>query len=284
MGSLHHHAAPVRPPGANPPAFTLIELLVVIAIIAILAALLLPGLNRARQLAQSAACLNHLRQLQTAAHLYTTDNRDDLVQNDSVLFVDGPDGGSNGTFTNGTSWCPGDVRKDTTFTNVQNGLLFPYSRSTPIYHCPADLKRVPLPGGRSVLRTRSYNLSIWLHCEPNQAIGAYTKFTEVNDPTSSACQTFVDTHEDQIADATFGLYPKDCPFWGGFWLDVPADRHNQGANLAFLDGHAEHFRWRAPKKGIEIGDAVLDPKQLLDYRKLQTTIISWPTLKKRIGF
>jgi prepilin-type N-terminal cleavage/methylation domain-containing protein/prepilin-type processing-associated H-X9-DG protein len=282
MRSTRHRGTRVRRHFGAPPAFTLIELLVVIAIIAILAALLLPGLSRARQLALSADCLNHLRQLQTASQLYTTDNRDWLVQNDSVLFVSGPDGGPNGSFTNGISWCPGDVRKDTTTTNIQNGLLFPYSRSTPIYRCPADNKRVPLPLGGSVPRTRSYNLSIWLNCEASDGAGPYLKFTEVTDPPTSGCQSFVDTHEDEIADATFGLYPKGYPFWGDQWLDVPADRHNQGANLAFLDGHAEHFRWRASKKGVSIGDPVSDPKQLQDYRKLQTTILSWATLQKRL--
>lgn len=284
MWSFRHRATPGRPHRGTPSAFTLLELLVVIAIIAILAALLLPGLSRARQLALSADCLNHLRQLQTASQLYTTDNRDWLVQNDSVLFVSGPDSGPGGGFTNGVSWCPGDVRVDTTTTNVQAGLLFPYTRSTPLYRCPADNKRVPRPGGGSVPRTRSYNLSIWLNCQASDGAGTYTKFTEVTDPPISGCQTFVDTHEDEIADATFGLYPQGDIFWGDYWLDVPADRHNQGANLAFLDGHVEHFRWQAPKKGVQIGDPVTDPKQLRDYRKLQTTILSWATLQKRLAF
>ena len=71
------------------PGFTLVELLVVIAVIAILAALLLPALSRAKTAAQGATCLNHLKQWGMATHLYAADNNDFLP----------PDGSPNGTST-----------------------------------------------------------------------------------------------------------------------------------------------------------------------------------------
>ncbi|HTH47011.1 MAG TPA: prepilin-type N-terminal cleavage/methylation domain-containing protein [Candidatus Limnocylindria bacterium] len=272
---------PRQSPSRSSRAFTLIELLVVIAVIAILAGLLLPSLSQAKQQARAAGCLSNLRQLQLAYQLYIGDHNDRLPPNDSVLFVD-DGGGTSAAVTPGISWCPGDVRTDPTTTNIQNGVLFPYNRSVGIYRCPSDPGRVPLPTGGSAPRTRSYNLSIWLNCQVADGSGAYVKFTEINDPGTSRCQTFVDVHEDEIADATFGLYPPDYP--SGFsneWLDIPADRHNQGGNLAFLDGHVERFRWKAPKTGLNVGDPAPEPLQRADLRQLQTTIPSGKTVLER---
>ena len=282
MGAVRKLGAK-RGPRRAAAAFTLIELLVVIAIIAVLVALLLPALSRAKQQARTTACLNNLRQLQIAYMLYVGDHRDELPQNDSVLEVDAG-GDENQAITRGLSWCPGDVRKDPTTTNIQNGLLFPYNRTVGIYRCPADAGRVPLATGGSAPRTRSYNLSIWLNTQVADGSGAYVKFTDVTDPGPSGFQSFVEVHEDTIADATFGLYPDGYPFFGDHWLDVPADRHNRGGDLSFLDGHVERYRWRAPKKGLAIADEASEPDQRTDMRKLQTTIISLKTLTERQGY
>src|SRR5262245_25941654 len=110
------------------PGFTLIELLVVIAIIAILAAILLPALSKAKSWALTTHCRSNLRQLMVCWHMYTPDHYDVLVPNNSVNDMGG------GTTSRGASWCLADP----TVTNVQNGMLFEYNQSLGIYHCPAD--------------------------------------------------------------------------------------------------------------------------------------------------
>src|SRR3974377_1389916 len=135
--------------------FTLIELLVVVAVIAILAALLLPALARARTRALNIACLSNLKQLGICWHSYAMDNNDVLVPNNSVESVGA--NGAGGAIAIGASWCLAEP----TVTNVQNGILFDYNRSLGIYHCPADRSTLDDPSGSAPgqLGARSYNMS-----------------------------------------------------------------------------------------------------------------------------
>jgi len=225
------------------PAFTLVELLVVIAVIGILAALLLPVLSKAKASAQSIACINNLKQLEDCCHLYTADNDDFLPPNQVGGFVSGPSSTNSPiTVANSRSWCPGIAPLDTTTSNLVQGVLYPYNKSLAIYRCPADQSTVK--GSPNLLRTRSYCMSISLNCPdiPN----SFQKFTEINQPGPSGLFVLIDTQEDDIWDGTFGIFSSDS-YWADYWLDLPADRHRQGANLSFADGHIEHWRWKAPK-------------------------------------
>ena len=125
---------------AAPGAFTLIELLVVIAIIAILAALLLPALSRAKGKAQEVACLSNLKQLQACWHLYIGDNDDKLPGNTALN--EGDIGNREGWTADPASWLQGNAWTDTTPTNLQQGVLYAYSHSLGIYRCPADRSTV----------------------------------------------------------------------------------------------------------------------------------------------
>ncbi|HSU52436.1 MAG TPA: prepilin-type N-terminal cleavage/methylation domain-containing protein [Candidatus Dormibacteraeota bacterium] len=254
-------------------AFTLIELLVVIAIIAILAAMLLPALARAKDRAQTAACLNNLKQLNTCWHLYTGDHNDYLVPNNSIFNI-----GSNTTFGSSGSWCIGYARYDLTLTNIQNGLLYPYNRAVGIYHCPADRSTVEDANGNSLgqLRNRSYNMSQSVNGYPEfdtnllTRIPVFKKLTQIKNPNNASCLVFIDELEDTSIDSEFGM-PIDVYGDTTKWWDMPANRHNQGANLSFADGHVEHWHWRVPKV-FQSWIQSVSADELPDYNRLRATL------------
>jgi prepilin-type processing-associated H-X9-DG protein/prepilin-type N-terminal cleavage/methylation domain-containing protein len=227
--------------------FTLIELLFVIAIIAILASLLLPALARAKSRAWTVACLNNLNQLQTCWHLYTMDNGDLLVPNNSVAGV--TTNGNSGALAAGGSWCLADP----TAVNVQNGMLFPYNTSLGIYHCPADHSTLTDPAGHDggTTRARSYNLSQSVNGYPEFDSGlasllpCFKKLLDISKPNIANCMVFIDENEYTLLDSQFGM-PTDFYDGSTTWWDMPANRHNQGANLSFADGHVEHYKWAVP--------------------------------------
>src|SRR4051812_2103603 len=110
--------------------FTLIELLVVIAIIAILAAMLLPALAKAKEKAKTTQCLNNMKQLQLCWHMYVDDNNDQVPLNGAAATA-GP--GGNGL---PQSWITGNGQSDPALPWIANGVLYPYNKTYSIYACP----------------------------------------------------------------------------------------------------------------------------------------------------
>ncbi len=247
-----------RKTAAGAGGFTLVELLVVIAIIAILAALLFPALSRAKDQARNASCLNNLRQLAVCWHLFSLDNNDRVAPNNWVagfyeISYTNADGTTNyadleSALASGISWCIGDPQTDTTPLFIESGVLFEYNKSVSIYHCPADRSTVLGPDGKPTkqLRFRSYNMSQSVNGNPDPSIDyipCFTAYTQMGNPDTSRAIVFIDENSDVVADAQFGMppWPDDE------WWDIPSDRHMQGGNLSFADGHVEHWRWATPK-------------------------------------
>jgi len=272
-----HSVRPPRLPGVKS-AFTLIELLVVIAIIAILAALLLPALTRAKAKSRDVACLNNLKQLQTCWLMYANDHDDVVPPNQSVYDINtgNPIPGARLDWT----WCPGITRYDTNTANIEAGYLFRYNRSVGIYRCPADRSSVMTRSGQSlgIPRTRSYNISQSFNGLPFKSGGPalmnmphFEKTVAIIRPTPAAAFVFIDVHEDGIYDALFGT--PDMENWGDrrTWWDMPANRHGQGCNFSFADGHVERWRWRVPKTvKIFLSEQAVTADELPDFRRFQT--------------
>ena len=248
---LPPHAASHPPLGTSADrlgrsAFTLIELLVVIAIIAILAALLLPALSKAKGKAHQIACLNNNRQLQFCWQMYVDDEEQKLPANGAIIAST-----REGLTMGSSSWLGGNAYTDTTLTNIQKGALFPYNKSAGIYKCPADRSTVRDEG--KIPRTRSVAMSCYMNWLPYPFAFDYNKCwhkaTQIRNP--SRAFVFIDEHEKSIQQGAFGLSAPNKyqlfnqPIWN--WISFPATRHNNGCTLTFADGHAETWRWKEAK-------------------------------------
>lgn len=212
-------------------AFTLVELLVVIAIIAILMAILMPALKRAREHGKRAACFGNVRQLILGWCMYADENDEKIVN------------GAAGYSYRRMGW--GDHSKelawvdavspdwDTTIKGIKDGALWPYIRNTKVYRCPTGRRGEPLT--YSIM----FSMNAVCHDEVKGVKGAHVKSrTEIHSPAPALRVVFID--EGHMTPDAYAVYFREESWW-----DDPPVRHGDGTNVAFADGHSEHWKWKA---------------------------------------
>jgi prepilin-type N-terminal cleavage/methylation domain-containing protein/prepilin-type processing-associated H-X9-DG protein len=197
----------------NRKAFTLIELLVVIAIIGILAALLLPTLGKAREKAAAAQCCSNLHQISIAMTQYADDNNDMFPESGNTIKWDQVD-----TTTGLPSW-------------MQQ--IFPYTKSQTIYHCPLDRASnySYFNGARA-----AYAVNLKFSSVDRRLLQFPSAYVLSGDTGGKGGGTFdpLDADKDDFTQPCVGN-PGASP------LQMAWQRHSNGQNLLFADGHVQWY-------------------------------------------
>jgi prepilin-type N-terminal cleavage/methylation domain-containing protein/prepilin-type processing-associated H-X9-DG protein len=243
-----------RQPQRQKAGFTLIELLVVIAIIAILAAMLLPSLSKAKTKAQGIQCMSNLKQLLVAWQLYALDNREKLPTSGYTQPLEP------------TAWVDGWLDfSPTNPDNTNTAALRDPNRTklawvlkeVGVYKCPADLSVVKI-GGLNYPRVRSMSMSQafgpgdWLDPAGFQANGTskkyriYYKTSDIINPGPAMCFVLLDEHPDGINAGGYANMMVESPGAARI-IDFPASYHNGAGGISFADGHAEIRKWVDPR-------------------------------------
>jgi prepilin-type N-terminal cleavage/methylation domain-containing protein/prepilin-type processing-associated H-X9-DG protein len=284
-------------------AFTLIELLVVIAIIALLLAVLVPTLKKAKELAAGAVCLANETSVTKAWLTYAQNNKEYIVDGDTGADPDSP--GASGANMNGISvWSingsnvrvtnftadPQNASGTASFATVddhvrgfQRGGLWPYLEAPKVYNCPIDTRhRRPLPSNPAYIggyRTYSQTavLSQWMiSTDGSSTTGerpyVVTKLSQFVSPSIKIVWLEETELEQPFNHRTWNIWMAGTPDW---W-DPLAVLHNGASTFGFADGHAERYKWtgketiRRFKAGEKHSSAVSlagsgDPKDMDDY-------------------
>lgn len=212
--------------------FTLIELLVVIAIIALLLAVLMPALGKAKDHAKRIGCSANLRSLGLAAILYAEDN-DGRTPCSTVAWSGGS--GWVGRTCEQLSGEAFPIREQ--ITAIESGQLYKYIKNTKGWRCPADPDREQM---------RSYGMAPqWWggYTTANNSIGydsaapggiVYKKIEKIKNPSKRFL--FMDS-QGKMRDGYFALW-----YTRFLWWNIPNFNHAGGSVNGFADGHAAYYK------------------------------------------
>jgi prepilin-type N-terminal cleavage/methylation domain-containing protein len=263
--------------------FTLVELLVVIAIIALLMAILMPALNRARELGRRTVCMGNLKQIVFAWIMYADENSGELVN--GIAGAD--DGGNPATVT---GWVgpvvpnPGAANDETQQKKqIKRGVLWDYCKNPKVYRCPAGKV--------------SHYLTYAIVCSMNGHAMAGARADQVwvnnrGDMTRANDRIVaIDIGEAKIGGDGSYKVPYNQKTWG----HPPPVRHRDGVTVCFADAHSVYWKWKGdnpnnpPKSTVWAGRnnvSNYDPENrtsdVADLRQVQTAVygklspVAWP--------
>jgi prepilin-type N-terminal cleavage/methylation domain-containing protein/prepilin-type processing-associated H-X9-DG protein len=244
--------------------FTLIELLVVIAIIAVLMAVLMPSLNRAREQGRRAVCLSNLKQLTLGWSMYADENSDRLVNGEAFGGGDGTAPVPTSGHHKGERWWTGDDVGDfwqgiNLTTEIQKkairaGALYPYVNKETLYRCPTgmrgEMRTYTITDAMNGLRragtytgnvgARKGNTVLWIK-----------KRAEVSNPGPAKRIVFLD--EGRITPDSYATHYQNERWW-----DPPFVRHGDGTNVSYVDGHSGYWKFMG-NKTLDIGRQAATP-------------------------
>ena len=229
--------------------FTLVELLVVIAIIALLMAVLLPALNRAREQGKRVVCLNYQRQLTSTWMMYADDNGDKIINGDAEEYGQWqPPAGecaSGGFHYNEkpwvlNDWSPATLTVDQKKSQITKGALFRYIKDIRVLKCPRanadEVRTYSFVDSMNVINTHVMNVGA----------GAIVFKSRIQIRKTSERFIFIENG---------GSLSGNGGSWGGWsayvntdkWWDLPSLRHGDGTTFSFADGHSEYHKWLDPR-------------------------------------